>query len=388
MYIFSVISLVFLLLYIIRLSQYLAGWKRVAEFKSGNSLHNISISVIVPFRNEEKNIKGLLEDLENQNYPDDLYEVILINDHSEDSTIQVIEPFCRKYNNFRLIEMQRNSCGKKAALENGIRNAAGELVITTDADCRVSNKWISTIAEYYFESGKPGMIIGLVDLMSEDTLYNKFQELELLSLVGAGAGATGIEHPIFCSGANLIYKKELFNSYRDPLNKKLVSGDDTLFMLRLKRDSKQKIRLLKSKEAIVYTKPQLSFGEFIRQRIRWTSKAKFYRDFSIIYTSVIVLALNVLIVGSVIFIFTNKYYALYPFLMFGKTITDIVFMSSVLKFFNKKKLLRFLVLYQVFYPLYISVTGIFGHIAPYSWKSRKTKITILNCLQVNFPFLR
>lgn len=371
MYIFSIISLVFLLLYIIRLSRYLAGWKRVAEFKPGNSFHNISISVIVPFRNEEKNIKGLLEDLETQNYPDDFYEVILINDHSEDSTIHVIEPFCRKHNNFRLIEMQGNSCGKKAAIETGIRNAAGKLIVTTDADCRTGNKWISTIAEYYLKSDKPGMIIGLVGLMSEDNLYNKFQELELLSLVGAGAGATGIEHPIFCSGANLIYEKELFNSYRDPLDKKLVSGDDTLFMLRLKRDSNQKIRLLKSKEAIVYTKPQLSFGEFIRQRVRWTSKAKFYRDFGILYTSIVVLALNVSIVGSVILIFTNKNYALYPVLMLGKTLTDIIFMKSILKFFNRKKLLRFLVFYQLFYPLYISVTGIFGHIAPYSWKSRK-----------------
>jgi cellulose synthase/poly-beta-1,6-N-acetylglucosamine synthase-like glycosyltransferase len=373
MQIFSIITLTLLVLYIVRISEYLSGWKQVTEFKPGNSLHKILISVIIPFRNEEKNIKGLLKDLVNQNYPDELFEVILVNDHSEDSTTQIIEPFCSNHKNFRLIQLQKNSYGKKEAIETGIRNATGELIVTTDADCRACNKWISTIAAYYFESDKPEMIIGLVDILSEDTFYNKFQQLEFLSLVGSGAGAVGISQPIFCNGANLIYKKELFNKYMDPLNKTLVSGDDTLFMLRLKRDSKHKIRLLKSKEAIIYTKPQLTIGEFVQQRIRWTSKARFYRDYNIIYSSIIVLTLNVSILISVILIFTNKYYSLYPVLLFGKTLIDFIFMNTILKFFKKKRLLKYLILFQVFYPLYISIIGIFGNLAGYSWKNRKTK---------------
>jgi len=373
MQIFSIITLTLLVLYIVRISQYLTGWKQVTEYKPGNSLHKILISIIIPFRNEEKNIKGLLKDLVNQNYPDELFEVILVNDHSEDSTTRIIEPFCRNHKNFRLIDLRQNFYGKKEAIETGIRNAAGELIVTTDADCRACNKWISTIADYYFESDKPEMIIGLVDILSEDTFYNKFQQLEFLSLVGSGAGAVGISQPIFCSGANLIYKKELFNRYKDPLNKTLVSGDDTLFMLRLKRDSKNEIRLLKSKEAIVFTKPQLTIGEFIRQRIRWTSKARFYKDYNIIYSSVIVLTLNVSILISIILIFTNKYYSLYPVLLFGKTLIDFIFMNTILKFFNKKRLLKFLIVFQFFYPLYISITGILGNLAGYSWKNRNIK---------------
>jgi biofilm PGA synthesis N-glycosyltransferase PgaC len=370
MQIFSIITLTLLVLYIIRISQYLAGWKQVAEFKSGNSLHEILISIVIPFRNEEKNIKGLLKDLVNQNYPERLFEVILVNDHSEDLTNQIIKPFCSNHKNFRLIHLQENFYGKKEALETGIRNAAGELIVTTDADCRAGNKWISTIAAYYFEFNKPEMIIGLVDMKSEDTLYNKFQQLEFLSLIGSGAGAAGILQPIFCSGANLIYKKELFDEYKDPLIKKLVSGDDTLFMLKLKREARHEIKLLKSKEAIVYTKPQLTIGEFIQQRIRWTSKAKFYKDYNIIYSSIIVFTLNVSVLISIILIFTHKYYTLYPVLIFGKTLIDFVFMNSILKFFNKKRLLKFLILFQVFYPLYISIIGILGNLAGNRWKNR------------------
>ena len=377
MQILSIITLTLLVLYIIRISQYMSGWKKVTEFEASNSLHKIFISIIIPFRNEEKNINGLLKDLVNQNYPDELYEVILVNDHSEDSTTQIIDHFCSNYKNFRLIQLQENLSGKKEAIETGIRNAAGKLIVTTDADCRVGNKWISTIEAYYFESDKPKMIIGLVDIMSEDTFYNKFQQLEFLSLAGSSAGAVGISQPIFCSGANLIYERELFNKYKDPLNKTLVSGDDTLFMLKLKRDYKNEIRLLKSKEAIVYTKSQLTIGEFVRQRIRWTSKARFYKDYNIIYSSIIVLTLNMSILISLVLIFTNRYYLLYPVLLTGKTLIDIIFMNNILKFFNKKRLLRFLILFQVFYPLYISIIGIFGNIAGYSWKNRKIKTWIL-----------
>ena len=204
MQIFSIITLIFLVLYIIRIFQYLSGWKQVVEFKPSFSSHNIFVSIIIPVRNEENNIKGLLKDLINQNYPNELYEVILVNDHSEDSTTRIIEPFCSNHSNFRVIQLQENFYGKKEAIEAGIRNARGELIVTTDADCRAGNKWISAIASYYFQSDKPKMIIGLVDIISENTVYNKFQQLEFLSLVGSGAGAAGISHPIFCNGANLI----------------------------------------------------------------------------------------------------------------------------------------------------------------------------------------
>ncbi len=372
MRIFSIIALTFLLLYIIRISRYLSGWKYIAEFIPGNSRHRIFISIIIPFRNEEKNINGLLEDLASQDYPEEFYEVILINDHSEDLSASIIEPFCSNYKNFRLVHLRENFYGKKEAIETGIRNAAGELIVTTDADCRTGDRWLSVIADYYFRYNKPEMIIGLVDMISEKGLYNKFQQLEFLSLVGSGAGAAGISRPVFCSGANLIYRKSLYDINKDPLNKKLVSGDDTLFMLNLKRDRNHKIRLLKSKEAVVYTRPQLTIGEFIGQRIRWTSKARFYKDHDIIYTSVIVLALNLSVLISLILFFTTSNYLLYPVLLFGKTLTDLIFMNSILKFFNKRELLKFVILLQIIYPLYISIIGIYGNFAGFSWKNRKT----------------
>jgi cellulose synthase/poly-beta-1,6-N-acetylglucosamine synthase-like glycosyltransferase len=381
MYIFWITALTILLLYSIRIFRYRAGWKRAAEFSPDSYSREISISVIVPFRNEENNIQGLIKDLANQNYPGQLYEVLLIDDHSEDSTAGIIKNYCRDISNFRLIQLPVNISGKKAAIKAGIENAAGKLIITTDADCRTGRNWISAVTSFYLLDDKPKMIIGLVDLLPEASFFKKFQQLEFLSLIGSGAGAAGISHPVYCNGANLIYEKELYYKFRDPLSDTSVSGDDTLFMLKVKKNYQHEIKLLKSRDAIVYTKPQLSFRDFIRQRIRWASKAKYYKDYDIIYTSIVVFALNVSILISMILMFTGNHFLLYPALLTGKTIADFTILNSILKFFNKRDLLNYLIIFQIIYPLYISFTGILGNIAGYKWKNRKYA-------GFNFPFLK
>ena len=371
MHIFWIITLTILLLYFIIIFRYLTGWKKVVEFTPDKYSWEISVSIIIPCRNEENNIKRLLQDLANQNYPEQLYEVLLIDDHSEDSTARIIKSYCRNIDNFRLIQLPLNISGKKAAIKAGIENSSGKLIITTDADCRAGRYWISTVTSFYLRNDKPKMIIGLVDMLPDASVFNKFQQLEFLSLIGSGAGAAGMSNPIYCNGANLIYEKELYYKFKDPLSATSVSGDDTLFMLKVKKNYPHEIKLLKSKDAIILTKPQLTFRDFIRQRIRWTSKAKYYKDYDIIYTSIVVFALNVSVCVSMILMFTKHHYLLYPALLSGKTIADFIILNSILKFFNKKKLLKYLIIFQLIYPAYISFAGILGNITGYKWKNRK-----------------
>jgi biofilm PGA synthesis N-glycosyltransferase PgaC len=371
MIIIWIISLLLLLLYSIRIFRYLAGWRRIVEFSSANYPGNIYVSVIVPLRNEEDNIIDLLNDLAKQDYPVKLFEVLLIDDHSEDSTVRIIKSFCRARSNFRLIQLPDNIHGKKAAVKSGIENSAGGLIITTDADCRTGKKWISAVTSFYMNSNKPKMIIGLVDMLPEASFFKLFQQLEFLSLIGAGAGAAGISRPIYCNGANLVYEKELYNKYKDPLSDAYASGDDTLFMLKAKKEYINDIKLLKSRDAIVYTRAQRTFNDFIRQRIRWTSKSRYYKDYDTIYTSLVVFALNVSLTLSLVLIFTGHHWLIYPLMLTGKTIVDFIFLKSILRFFNKKNLLKYLIICQLIYPVYILFTGIAGNIAGYSWKNRK-----------------
>jgi biofilm PGA synthesis N-glycosyltransferase PgaC len=371
MIIFWIISLIILLLYSVRAFRYLAGWRRTVEFLPADYSPDINVSIIVPFRNEEDNILDLLNDLANQDYPVQLFEVLLIDDHSEDSTVHKVKDYCRDKSNFKLVQLPDNIFGKKAAIRSGIENSAGDLIITTDADCRTGRNWIYTITSFYIYSGKPKMIIGLVDLLPEDSFFRVFQQLEFLSLIGFGAGAAGISRPIYCNGANLIYEKELYTKFKDPLSDNYVSGDDTLFMLKAKKEHINEIKLLKSRDAIVYTRAQNTFRDLIRQRIRWTSKSKYYRDYDIIYTSIVVFALNVSVGASLVLMFAGHHWLIYPFLFTGKSIVDFMLLNSILKFFNKKNLLKYLIICQLIYPVYILITGIAGNISGYRWKNRK-----------------
>ncbi len=373
MLIIWIVTLTFLALYGYKIIQLYAGWKRLDEFKNFNSREEITVSIIVPLRNEEDNITKLLTDLTEQDYPQTLFEVILVNDHSTDLTSRKIQPFCDKYSNIRLLELQKHHKGKKAALDAGVKNSTGEIVVTTDADCRVGKKWVSAIISYYTWCNKPEMIIGLVDMKSDNSVFSKFQQFEFTTLIAAGAGAAGISHPLFCNGANLIYKKSVYLKYADPLNTKSASGDDTLFMLKVKKDFKQGIKVLKSKTGVVYIKPQKNLHSFIRQRIRWTSKSKYYRDFDIISSAIIVLMTNVSLVISIILLLTLKNYLLFPVLFAVKNIADFVFVRETFRFFNKKNLVKYLVMFQFIYPFYITVIGILGNFATYSWKERKLR---------------
>ena len=366
-----IIFLIILLLYSIRVFRYLAGWRKTVEFISPNNSVNVYVSIIVPFRNEEDNILDLLNDLANQDYSAELFEVLLIDDHSEDSTARIVKDYCRDKSNFKLIQLPDNIFGKKAAIKSGIENSTGDLIITTDADCRTGRNWIFTVTSFYIHSNKPKMIIGLVDLLPEASFFKVFQQLEFLSLIGAGAGAAGISRPIYCNGANLIYEKGLYNKYKDPLSDAYISGDDTLFMLKVKKEHVNDIKLLKSRDAIVYTKAQNTFSDLLRQRIRWTSKAKHYKDFDIIYASIAVFAINVSVSISLVLMFAGHHWLIYPFLFTGKTIIDFMFLNSILKFFNKKNLLKYLIICQLIYPVYILIAGIAGNISGYRWKNRK-----------------
>jgi cellulose synthase/poly-beta-1,6-N-acetylglucosamine synthase-like glycosyltransferase len=371
MLIIWIITLTSLILYILKLIQYNTGWKKVIEFEPFNNPDKTFVSIIIPVRNEEDKIKRLLEDLLKQDYPKQLFEVILVNDHSGDLTIRKILPFCNDHHIFRLINLPVRSHGKKAAINAGAEESKGEIIVTTDADCRVGNKWISTIVSYYLNCNKPVMIIGLVDMVPGNSVFNKFQQFEFASLIASGAGAAGISRPVFCSGANLIYKRELYFKYSDPMNESIVSGDDTLFMLKVKKDFRYEIKLLKSKKAVVYTDPQSTVREFFQQRIRWTYKSKYYKDFDILSLAFIVLILNVSIIISFILLFTSGNYLLLPLLFGVKTVTDGIFLNKIFTFFNKRKLLRYLILFQIVYPLYISIIGISGNIISYKWKGRE-----------------
>ena len=358
-----------MLLYMLKISIYRSNWLNHPVFHPMGLPVTTPISVVIAFRNEEENLPRLLNSLEEQDYPTGLWEVILVDDHSSDGSVKIVTDFVILHPGFRYLKNEPGEEGKKPALLKGIRQAMHSLIITTDADCTMGKAWLSTIGAVYKEQA-PALVIGLVDIEGGRGFFNRFQEVEFLSLIASGAAAAAGGRPIYCNAANLAFKKELILSYPDPMNWAVPSGDDTLFMHRIKRNPKNQILLLKSGNAIVKTLGARNGREFMNQRGRWASKSRYYTDRDAIYAAVLVFTVSLIIILSVFMAISGIYPALFPVIIAGKSVTDYFFLKGFFRFYKKKlPVLQFL-LFETIYPVYILIAAFTGLFNRYSWKER------------------
>ena len=358
-----------LVLYVLKIQKYKHNWEGYSELRSTTGNATTGISVIIAFRNEALNLEALLSSLKKQVYPAALYEIILVNDHSDDGSEIFVMHFCETNPNFILISNEGQIVGKKSAIKTGINIASHELIVTTDADCTMDDYWLATIARFYDEKN-PDMIIGLVDIISGSRFFERFQEVEFLSLIAAGAGAAAGGRPIYCSAACLAFKKSLYKSMDDPLLEGITSGDDTLFMHAVKKNRRKSILLLKSANAIVVTHGLSSWSGYFNQRRRWVSKSRYYHDRDTIYTALLVLLVNVCFIVSVTVFMLGRNYWLFPVFYMGKTITDYLFLKSFLRFYGKKlPAIRFME-YSMIYPFYAVCFATTGLLTRFTWKGR------------------
>jgi len=363
--IFGIISLMYVLL----IFCFYIGWRKIPFYRINSYSRNVNISVIISVRNEQEVITNLLNDLVLQNYSKERLQIIIVNDHSEDNTENIVEEYIREVKNIRLINLQNNKFGKKNAIIEGVNLAKGELIITTDADCRVRCNWVAAIAEFY-KTEKPKMIISPVVMNENKSFFQKAQSLEFMSLIGAGAGATGVKHPFICNGANLAFEKSVFNNIM--LENEHASGDDVFLLHNLKKKYRNKIVFLKNYDAVVNTNCLRTFKGFLNQRIRWTSKSKSYFDFDSIIISLIVFLMNSLLFVNIVLSFFYIEY-LYSFLIIFilKTVIDITIFIPITRFFKKQKLLFFIIPVQFLYVLYVTFIVIISSFMKYSWKNRQ-----------------
>jgi glycosyltransferase involved in cell wall biosynthesis len=389
-------------IYIMVIAFFLYGWEKLKGFTPAQRECKTFVSVIVPMRNEQLTITRLLYDLYGQNYPADLHEIIVVNDHSTDQSSQKAGYFQK--DNIKILSLPESHAGKKAAIRFGIEAARGELIVTTDADCHIGNNWLRCLAEYY-EKYSPVMILGPVIAsprpsasgrtsspkeresglslhIGEASLSGRGQEggfpqmqaLELFSLLGSTAGAVANGYPIMCNGANLAFVKTIYPEIEHIYkNEKIRSGDDMFVMLELKKKYPNKIHFLKSTEATVNTLLINNLFSFFRQRKRWAAKAKFYNDISISGTALIVFLVNMLLMTCLVigFVKGNFFYFLILFLI--KSAIDFPFLYRVTTFFGEKQLMRWFPVVQSFYFLYVCFTAIAAMITPITWKGRVIK---------------
>ncbi len=372
MIVLLLIGLIFIL-YAILIGIITTGWFRLHEYKPLPGNPETRVSVIIAARNEEVSIGALLKDLVRQDYPSGLLEIIVVDDHSEDNTVQVVNQLKDSAPFLRLLELKSSGLtGKKSAIDYGIQFSTGILILTTDADCRLQGTWVSSIVSFY-EMHHPKMILSPVRFSSEQSFFGKLQSLEFMSLGASTAGSARAGIPLMANGANFAYEKDAYvmcGGFAG--NTGFPSGDDVFLLFRIKQlFGAKSICFLKSTRAMVSTKPSKNLKEFFHQRLRWVSKSRGYKDPPVIVSSLIVYFTNLAILTTLIYgFFSPNGLILALALYLIKMVIDFPVMAGIAGFFRSRKLLWLFPLLELLNILYTVLIGILGNLKSYEWKGR------------------
>lgn len=332
----------------------------------------LPVTVIIPFRDEERHLAGLVGDLSNQSYPENKFEVIFVNDHSQDGSKALLKKLLRSKSDFRCLNLPRDRSGKKHALNFAVRHARSEWIIQTDADCRLGPYFIASHMAF-LEAYPSDMVAGLVTSRSESgDFVESFERLNLLSLVGTGAGSFHYGRPVMCNGANLVYSKDLFLTTRqfDPVEE-VPSGDDMFLMIGARKLGKNLSYNL-ARESMVETWPACNPGKLIVQHIRWASKAFHFKMTDIQLLALLVVLTNLMVVLiPVIILMIPEGWPWYVSAYVIKTLTDFNLLYRITGYTGQRKSLRMFLPVSLLYYLFHLVILVGALFNRPGWKGRR-----------------
>lgn len=237
-----------------------------------------SVSVIIPAHNEEAKLEATLTSLSTQRYSGEL-EFVIVNDRSTDKTASIVEAFVAKDPRFRLFNVltpSRRLAPKVNAVNHGIRNSSGEIILTSDADCRYPPTWVSGMVAHfepdvamvvgYVESTRPGDGSGPVQ---------KFESTDWLSLMMTSMALTHFGWKFASSANNQGYRRSAFNAIGGfGSSGRAPSGDEDLLTQRMGKLKDMRLVFANDPEIRVYTQPMPTLFSLLNQRRRWVSRYK------------------------------------------------------------------------------------------------------------------
>jgi cellulose synthase/poly-beta-1,6-N-acetylglucosamine synthase-like glycosyltransferase len=343
---FEIIFLVFLSGYFLQSVLFVIGTKKKFPKISEDLLPTASI--IVAARNEEANIERCLSSLDALQYPEGKLEMIIVDDGSTDKTPALIENFIKEKNRFKKVTISNDEesklVGKTKAVARGIKNAKGEIILTTDADCEVKPTWAKTIASYYEKD------VGVVNGYTTQTAESNFQGMQAIDfiyLLLVAAGTINLGKPISCIGNNMSYRKKAYEEAGSYENLPFSVTEDFILLMGIAKFKKYKIIYPLEKDALVTSLSCSSIKKLVRQKKRWA-----------------VGGLGVPFTGFLIMFwgfFTNLCILLTPFffstvwlyLIFFKIVTDYFVLFPVHQKLGIAKNLKYFVTHQVYYLIYV-----------------------------------
>ena len=368
---YSIISIVLICCYLAIIGCYIYYWNRLNIWEIPSDYQaRTSVTVIVAARNEEAGIRDCVQALLNQKYPKDLFQICVVNDHSQDRTAELLAAFEAPH--LLVLELGDGVGGKKQALKMAIEETDSELIVTTDADCVMDENWLNYLVSCYQESGAK-LLAAPVTFHQEKTTFERFQSLDFMGMMAvAGAGIEG-RFMNMCNGANLAYQRQAFEAVGgfEGIDH-VASGDDMLLMQKIAKEYPGQIAYVKQAKSQTQTFAKPTIKAFVQQRIRWTSKSGAYDGWQVLAMLATVWILCLLMFVDLFLILYNPIF-LYLFLgkFILKGIADFFFLGMMAQFFNRRDLMRAFLPALVMHWWYIAFVGTLGNLSKkYDWKGR------------------
>ncbi|WP_139956309.1 glycosyltransferase [Flavicella sediminum] len=327
-----------------------------------------NFSIIIAFRNEEKNLLTLLNSLKLLNYPDSKFEILLVNDFSTDNSVPIIENFQQENKTIALQILHTPQTTKKQALTFGIQHSKFDQIISTDADCIVPINWLKSY-DAFLQKHPAKLISGPVAYSTDNCFLQQFQNLEFLSLMGATIGGFGNKSPFMANGANISYSKIIFKELLGfSGNEFIASGDDLFLLEKIEKNYKNESHFLQNCNAIVTTKPALTFQELKMQRIRWAAKMTHSKNKFAKIVGIVVFTMNLSLIISIVI--SIKWTIL---LLTSKAVIDYLLVRKTALFLEQKSWKKYFLPSLFLYPLFNTYIAILALYKGYTWKGRNFK---------------
>lgn len=334
-----------------------------------------SVSVIIPFRNDMASMRRLLQRLQHQSADKKSFEVIIVDDHSDDIPPDAFTDIEMAYAfTYVPLNSEPPGYGKKEAITAGINKAKSPVILLTDADTIPEDHWISVTSAFFVDSGCR-MVAGMVKVANPCNWAGGFEALDFYGLIGASAGAAGISTPFMCNGANLAFLRDDFISVGGYDGNAGISSGDDVFLLHkfLRKYGDASIRWNMIQGACTSVEPAASVQAFFQQRFRWASKSRHYRNPMAIGVATVVLLANLSLLTGVFLSFLVADPGIAITLFSVKALADFPIILMVVRHFRQQSLMAWYLPATLLYPFYTAVIGILSFFRRPRWKGRKIR---------------
>jgi len=372
--ILSYILYVLTALYCLFLLFLIVGTFRVNRTISSNKKNHF-ISVIIAARNEDKHLSFLLDNLLKQDYPQDKFEIIIVNDRSTDKTDYILNNFSKKYSQIKYISIQDEIPGlvrKKRALTEGVNHAQGEVLLFTDADCRPGKFWLSSMNEVF--SRGFDVIVGYSPLECQGKGFGKkiicmLKKLERLAMFTLSDGSIGWNWGITATGRNFAYKKNVFESiggYEGIGH--IPSGDDDLFLQKISKSHSYKLGFATHPGSFVPSIEQKSGSQTFQQEKRRGSKWRYYPALIKSVSLLAFIYLFLILITFVLALAGVLTWRLFLIVFLVKSLSDFLILLRGATIFREYISLLIFPFVEVLYAPYFVIFGLLGTFSKYKWK--------------------